>query len=572
MFNKSQHPPPKSHRELLQQWQNTLSLNYFDNDVDFKHSINYYFGNNCSVLINELNNFAAKITSTLDKLAIKNNLSNNLPSIEYYDGIGNLNERIIHHPDYTTAGDIIYGSQLLKRLAKPGGLLEAMTFMYLSSHVGEAGHNCPLACSAGIIRVLQKVPDFPQKTFYLQKLLEPSYTHNFTGAQFLTEIQGGSDVGQNATLAYQDETGDWRIFGEKWFCSNANAELILMTARFDEKISGTKGLGLFLVPALLESGEKNHYHFRRLKDKIGTRSMASAEIDFNDAYAICMGAPEDGFKLVMENVLHLSRIFNSFCMLGMAKRAYQIAFSYAQFRVAFGQAIVNYPLVKENLAQIKAENTAMLAAICHTTQLQDKFDRGELSDEKTKLLLRLLANLNKHISALWSVEHIHHALDVLAGNGAIESFSIIPRLFRDSIVCENWEGTHNTLCMQILKDITRYKIAEIFIEYLELNIKTIDCDEKYKTILQSGVTKLTAQLIELANSASDLQSLQIKNIVMTMAVLLCTFALLQEAVHQDKSGVQSKKHCLDYFILLHLNDKKIEYNQAYLDIISEVLK
>ncbi|MFQ5651422.1 MAG: acyl-CoA dehydrogenase family protein [bacterium] len=99
----------------------------------------------------------------------------------------------------------------------------------------------------------------------MEKLIDPCYETNFTGAQFVTEIQGGSDVGLNDTLATLDSEGKWRVQGEKWFCSNANAELLLMTARYDESVSGTKGLGLFLVPAKLSNGEKNHYKLRRLE-------------------------------------------------------------------------------------------------------------------------------------------------------------------------------------------------------------------------------------------------------------------------------------------------------------------
>src|SRR5262249_43953173 len=161
----------------------------------------------------------------------------------------------------------------------------------------------------------------------------------------------------------KDENGNWRISGEKWFCSNANADLILMTARYDPSIAGTKGLGLFLVPALLDSHEQNRYTFRRLKDKLGTRSLATAEMDFHQAYAIPIGKPEDGFKILMDNVLHSSRLFNTVCVLGMARRAYHIAMAYANHRMAFGHPIIDYPLVQENLARIKVENVSLTASI-----------------------------------------------------------------------------------------------------------------------------------------------------------------------------------------------------------------
>lgn len=555
-------------RNALAAWQNALKQNIYDLDADFKHSISIYLSDKSPALGLELSTFAERVVNELEPLVIENNLAGNLPRIEHYNGIGNLIEKVVHHPSYEKAGNLIYSSKLLKRMSKPGGLLEALTFMFISSQAGEAGHNCPVACSAGIIRVLQKCPDFPQKNFYLEKLLDPSYEENFTGAQFLTEIQGGSDVGKNAAEAFQDEHGNWRIQGEKWFCSNADAELMLVTARFDRQRSGTKGLGLFLIPALLDSGERNHYTMRRLKDKIGTRSMASAEMDFHGAYAIAIGKPEEGFKIVMENVLHISRLFNTFCVLGMARRAYQIALSYARSREAFGQPIINYPLVKENLARIKAENTAMLASIFATTRLQDDLDTNKISGEENKLLLRILVNLNKYISALWSVEHIHHSLDMLAGNGAIESFSTIPRLLRDSIVCENWEGTHNTLRMQILKDILRYGIDEIYLRHIEGKLAIVASNSKHPGMVHQSIHKLKKDLQRLKSAEPELQSFQIRDIVDQMAVLMSAVHLLTEAESQASSGNQSKLNCLEYFLFLHLEKPASIYDQRHLNLVN----
>lgn len=557
-------------RDALKAWKNTISQNSYLIDQDFQHSIEYYFGNNSAKLGKELEQFAEKIINEVDPLVIENNLSQNLPRIDHYDGIGQCIELIIHHPNYITAGNIIYSSRLLERMSKPGGLLEALTFMFISSQAGEAGHNCPIACSAGIIRVLQKINDFPQKDFYLQKLIAPSFTDNYTGAQFLTEIQGGSDVGRNATIAYQDEQKQWRIRGEKWFCSNANADLILMTARYDKSLTGTKGLGLFLIPAILPTGEENNYSLRRLKDKIGTRSMASAEIDFHDAYAIAMGLPEQGFKMVMENVLHISRLFNTFCMLAMARRAYFIAYAYAQHRIAFDHPIIHYPLIKENLARIKSENSAILAAICATVQLQDEYDMGKKQGDEFKLLLRLLANLNKYISALWSVDHIHHCLDVLAGNGAIESFSIIPRLFRDSIVCENWEGTHNTLRMQILRDILKYHIEKIYYHYIEDILSNVKKYNVHRQKIKESLLLLKEKVQEFKLATDDIQSLQIKTIVDLMSIILCATQLLREAIDQSSQGVNSKLNCLDFFLLTHFTEKSVQYNQRYIELITAI--
>lgn len=446
-------------REALKRWEDEIRSSPLD--ADFMHTVSLYRGG----LLEQLGVFHKKVLEELEPLVIENNLAENLPRLQPFDGIGNPIQKIVHHPTYEKAGNIIYSSRILERLSKPGSLLDALSFLFISSQAGESGHNCPLACSAGIIRVLQKTDTISQSKEIIAKLIDPSYSTNFTGAQFLTEVQGGSDVGLNATSARQDENGNWRITGEKWFCSNADAEVILLTARFNPEISGTKGLGLFLILKEVE-GKRNTYTYRRLKDKIGTKSMASAEIDFDQAIAYPVGKVEEGFKLVMENVLHISRLFNTFCVLGMVSRGYKIAEAYAKHRIQFSHPIIEYPLVQENLAEIRAENLALIGSAFATVDLQDQYDTGEKKEE-TKLILRLLANLNKYISALWAVKHLHHLIDVLAGNGAIESFSTLPRLLRDSIVCENWEGTHNTLRQQILKDISRYQIDELFIKHIE---------------------------------------------------------------------------------------------------------
>jgi len=525
-------------REALVKWREAIGQNPYLTDPDFQHSVAFYL---TPELDRELSAFAERVVKELEPLVIENNLAENLPRIEHYDSVGLNIEQVVHHPSYEAAGNVIYSARILERLAKPGGLTEALAFMFLSAEAGEAGHNCPIACSAGLIRVLQKIENFPRKHFYLDKLLMPSYSENFTGAQFLTEVQGGSDVGQNAAEARQDSAGDWRISGEKWFCSNADGELMLVTARFDPSLPGTKGLGLFLIPAELESGKRNNYSLRRLKNKIGTCSLVTAEIDFHDAYAIALGPPSDGFKMVMENVLHISRLFNTICVLGMARRAFQIALEYARHRRAFGESIIHYPLVKENLAQIKAENAALLASILATSKLQDLYDTGQNATEEARLLLRLLANLNKTLSALLSVEHIHHALDVLAGNGAIETFSTIPRLLRDCIVCENWEGTHNTLRMQILKDIIRHRADELFFAHIDRELEGL----KAPGLLLEAVNQLKQDLKTFKAAPPEIQSLQIKKIVSQMGHVFGCVHLLKEGLNQTN---QSKLYCLEYLL------------------------
>src|SRR5690606_16204596 len=133
----------------------------------------------------------------------------------------------------------------------------------------------------------------------------------------------------------QADDGTWRIFGEKWFCSNIDADVFLMTARPEGAGAGTSGLGLFLVPRHLDDGRVNGFYVRRLKDKLGTRSMASGECDFNDAVAYHMGPVGSGFKNMMQLVINTSRLFNAVGCVGVMRRALVTARQYAKYRRAF---------------------------------------------------------------------------------------------------------------------------------------------------------------------------------------------------------------------------------------------
>ncbi|WP_028388502.1 acyl-CoA dehydrogenase family protein [Legionella fairfieldensis] len=555
-------------REQLKNWQQQLQERLLPDNSNLMHTFQYYFSGQPE-FIQQLRLFAEQVATQLEPVVMENNLDANLPKVEHYNSIGERHDQVIHHPSYVTAGNIIYGSGLMHFLLKPGQMIKTLSLFLLSSHAGEAGHNCPIACSAGLIRVLKNYSSLAETDFYLDKLTTPSFSDNYTGAQFLTEIQGGSDVGANTTQACQDEQKNWRITGEKWFCSNANAELFLSTARYDQQRSGTAGLGLFLIPNQLPNGKPNHFKLRRLKQKMGTRSMATAEINFENAYAYLMGEVQQGIHIVMENVLHLSRIFNAFSVLGMARRAQQIAYYYACNRSAFHHTIIDYPLVKEALALIKAENTALLASVFDMVSRQDDLDAlpPEEQSKEQQLLIRTLVNLNKYFTAKRSVENIHHCIDILAGNGVIENFSSLPRLLRDCIICENWEGTHFTLWMQTLRDIEKFQVDKLFLIYLETLYNKIADDFADKLFLKEKIDELALKIKNLATFEQAVKTLQIRSIIEEMAVLYATLALALEIQHESPSN---KKAGYTLFIKKYLyQDYQLDTN--YLALLEAVL-
>lgn len=553
-------------RDALLEWQRAIHKNCYTNNLDFVHLIQSIFPLDFARLHGELEIFAEMIMNDVESLVENNHQSENLPQLKRHTQLGKPTNIIINHPSYLAAGEIIYQSQLLKRMSKTGGLTECLAFLFLSAHVGEAGHNCPIACSAGLIRILQRVDGIPKKDFYLQKLTSPDFFANYTGAQFITEIQGGCDVGLNAVSAesYHDH---YKLRGEKWFCSNAGADLFFVTARYDAAQMGTKGLALFLVPAQWQ-GRSNNYRLRRLKDKLGTRTLPTGEIVFNGAHAYLVGELENSFNLLLDHVIHLSRLFNSICVLGMARRAYDIAYAYSQHRIAFSYPIIHYPLIQETLAKIKAENNAMLAAIFATARMQDSYDLDSSLPKERKLLLRLLVNMQKYLTAKVSLVHIQQALRVLAGNGTIENFSSIPRLLKDCIICDNWEGTHNILRVQLLKDIQKYAVDVIFLEYIQFELQQID---RHAEPLKQAFETLQTFLVNFKKLDATLQALQIRLLLDRMCYLYCALMLLKDALNQKEQGVDSKLACYHYYCRLHLYRGEENLGDAYLNLVTAVL-
>ncbi len=408
------------------------------------------------------------VAGPLDRVVRENNLARNLPVLDDWDAIGHFTARVSHHPSWWAAGRMIYGTGIMTAYGEADTApcppqRAILTLFYLTAQAGEAGHNCPLACAAGAIRSLQRLGTASQKERFLGRLLDPDFQTNFTASQFLTEVQGGSDVGANAVVATPVDAEDrgagsrWRIRGEKWFCSNADADVFLMTARVDRPETGTRGLGLFLVPRSRADGSPNGFRIRRLKDKLGTRSMASGELDFLDAEAEALGPVDGAFRNVMELVITTSRLFNAAGCAAHARRAWVVASTYAAHRRAFGQPIVGFSTVQETLAWMRADAAASIAGTLFLAGIHEKVDAGTATPGE-QALHRVGVNLNKLRTAIVAHDSVNRGIEILGGNGAIESFSVLPRLLRDNVVYENWEGTHNVLRAQVLRDCARYGV------------------------------------------------------------------------------------------------------------------
>jgi len=403
-------------------------------------------------VIESVREFAGLIAGPWNDLANEASRSENLPRLVKHDRVGNPVERVELGPL----------TRRLRREVAEFGLfrsteseLHKFSLIYYTGHNGEASLTCGVSCTDGLIRSIEARGDAFLRDHYLRLLR--SVETPFAGAQFVTEQAGGSDVGAIETKAALNADGTWSIRGEKWFCSNPD-EYFLVAARPEGRPEGTSGLAVFLVPRVLPDGALNALSYRRLKDKLGTRSLPTAEIDFNGATGYAIGDPAEGFKTLMNYVINASRIHNAVNSCGILHRAFLEARNYARQREAFGGALVDYPLVQESLVSLlerlwrhRLLTFRMVALVDHHTIAP--------SDTEQAMWQRFLINLAKYRTCATLAESVREAILVLGANGIVEDFSILPRLLRDTLIIETWEGTHNTLCLQILRDAGRSNLV-----------------------------------------------------------------------------------------------------------------
>lgn len=541
-------------RNALRGWEDDKPKNFFTADANLQNVLRRYLGDNGYANVeSNLTQLGEKAATIIDPAAkVEDQLANH-PVLQRWSGIGERTETVEFHPNHDLNGRIIWESGIMALQAEPGHTVHQMALFYLLNHSGEAGHMCSLACTSGLIRALQQAADPTVRDKFLPPILDPNYDRMQHGAQFLTEVQGGSDVGANAVIATAQPDGTWRINGEKWFCSNINADQFLMTARPDNAPDGTRGLGLFLVPRRLDDGSTNGFYIRRLKDKLGTRALASAELDFRDALAYPVGALDRGFKNVVELVLNTSRQMNAIACAGIIRRAYIEASSYACHREAFGTVIANYPLVQETVADILA--AAATSSSFYLAHLLDQIETGAATEDD-KSVYRLFVNVNKYITSIRGSEMVHRAIEVFGGNGAIESFSILPRLYRDMVVLESWEGTHNVLCLQVLRDITRYGIHEPFFRAMIAALDQVSHARlsDYAQLVRAGLDDAREMLMRLAAGGEEYAQAHARRFTDALAHIGQAALLLAEAQWELDSGLSTyKPDVIAHFVNQHLN-------------------
>jgi alkylation response protein AidB-like acyl-CoA dehydrogenase len=376
-----------------------------------------------------------------------------VPVLHQRDRFGADVQWIEYHPAYRELERAAFGEFGIHAMSLRQGIMgwpdkypvvakHAFTYLF---NQAEFGLGCPINVTDGCAKLLSNFGSEALKAKYLDGLTQTDMSKLTQGGQFMTEKEGGSDVGSLTTTAIAE--GDhWRLHGEKWFCSNADAEIVMLLARPEGAPPGTRGVGLFLMPRKLDDGSPNHYRIVRLKDKLGTRSMASGEIKLEGAIAYAVGKLDRGF-VQMAEMVNSSRLSNGVKSTALMRRAYHDAMTVAQNRVVFGSRIIDLPLARRQLMKIMLATEQALSMSFITA---DALDRAEAGSQDAAALLRILTPTLKFRATRDARKVCGDALEMRGGIGYIEEFATA-RLLRDAHLGSIWEGTGNIVAIDAVR-------------------------------------------------------------------------------------------------------------------------
>ncbi len=378
--------------------------------------------------------------------------NNHPPTLRTHDRFGERIDAVEYHPAYHRLMQVGFGAglhSLAWKADRSGGFVARAALNYLWNQ-GEQGTACPITMTFAGVQVLRSQPSLSAN--WEPKLLTDDYDPRMaplhekraaTIGMAMTEKQGGSDLRSNASIAIPVDQHEHVLNGHKWFCSAPMSDGFLTLAQRAE------GLTCFLVPRVLPDGARNRLTIVRLKDKLGNRSNASSEIEYDRTHAWMIGEPGRGIATLIE-MAHLTRFDIVVAAAGMMRAAVRQAIHHARYRYAFGRALIDQPLMQNVLADLalEAEAAALLAF-----RLAGAFDRAR-SDEREQAYTRLVTPVAKYWLCKRLPTLVAEALECLGGNGYVEDWPLA-RLYREAPLNGVWEGSGNVICLDVLRAIDK---------------------------------------------------------------------------------------------------------------------
>lgn len=383
-----------------------------------------------------------------------------------------------------------------------------MSLLYLF-HSSSAFVSCPLAMTDGAARALELFGTAEQKKKAFSHLTSRDPDQFWTSGQWMTERTGGSDVGGTSTVAKKvakNSDNHWLLSGTKWFTSATTSQMTMTLARPDGAETGSRGLSLFYVELRDAHGKLNNISIHRLKDKLGTKALPTAELSLQDTPAELVGELGGGVKKIAA-ILNITRIYNSICALSQMRRALDWAQSYSQQRWAFGKKLSDHPLHQVLLKSLEKEFQDCFRLTFLAVELLGKEEVGEAT-ENEKTLLRALTPIVKIYTGKKVMQVVSEVVEIFGGAGYVEDTGI-PRLLRDAQVFSIWEGTTNVLSLDFLRALEKEQAGPVLEEYFRthqaqvpVRLKEIlSAGEKNRETLEAAARELSFLVAEALLSA-----------------------------------------------------------------------
>lgn len=455
------------------------------------------------------------------------------PVLRPYDARGARIDDIEFHPAYKELESTVLKFGAVRAGYAPGwrglperaprSLVTALLYLILESDQAVTG--CPIGMMDAAARCLER-NDQVLAARFVPGIVDDAGNH-LTVAMFLTEKAGGSDVGANETVATPAGDGTWRLSGEKWFASCAHSNLILVLARPVGAPSGPRGLGLFLMPRLLDDGTRNTFIIHRLKEKFGTRAMASGEVGLRDAFAWQVGALDRGLPQMMDMV-NATRIGIATATAGAMRRNAFEALTHTRGRSTFGRRLDLHPLMRDTLAELVVDSVAGLTAAMGVADLSDRADAG---DHEATAALRLLTPLFKMHGTERARVCAAEGMEVRGGNGFIEDWPQA-RLLRDVSVHAIWEGSGNVIALDVQRAIEHGALPG-FLADTERRAESVSAGgvaAPLGGVLIDALQRVELQLQESRDTADpDARQLPLRRLARRMAMVAIGARLAEEA-------------------------------------------
>lgn len=383
------------------------------------------------------------------------------PWLKMFDRFGKRIDEVMYIPEYWRMLKQGYKAGAVWRAFEQDSLIPSYSLLYVTSFF-DMGLTCPYTISLAAAVPLEKYGDAAMKERFLRPMLRKDDSV-WQGAQWMTEVKGGSDLGANVETIARRDGERWLLTGDKYFATNFHAELSVVAARLEGAPRNVRGLALFLVPRYRDDGSLN-WTARRMKDKIATRSVPTGEVELRDAEGYLMGRPEWGIYLILE-VLNLSRVSNAVGTVAVAQRAMAEALHFASQRVAFGKPIIEHPLMNRQFTQRYEHLRCSFALAWESLRLINsiRYEQPPYSDNFH--LSRLMMHLAKYQTAELAVQTAKWAMEVNGGMGTLAEFGV-ERLLREAMIADIWEGPPHRQILDGIEVMERKGAHHMLFEYV----------------------------------------------------------------------------------------------------------